>query len=96
MSALTSVLDELNAVASAIECSEPEARFVKRLDAVLAGCGEALSDSRPGPLHDFLTQVSAAVSTWQKVWPRLGKDAQFRQAVSREAVGWAKRLSAVS
>ena len=42
----------------------------------------------------LLDDLAHRLEVWQQVWPRLGKDAGFRTAVSREARLWAQKLQA--
>ena len=55
-------------------------------------CDDAARNTA-GETQTLLTQLSTAVSTWRQVWPRLGRQVEFRAAVAREAEGWSARLS---
>ncbi|PIQ83755.1 MAG: hypothetical protein COV75_05785 [Candidatus Omnitrophica bacterium CG11_big_fil_rev_8_21_14_0_20_63_9] len=46
-----------------------------------------------GETKAYLVNVGTALQTWQQVWPRLGEQPEFRQAVGREARLWAKRFT---
>lgn len=46
-----------------------------------------------GDTKAYLVNVQMALQTWQHVWPRLGDQPEFRQAIGREARLWAKRLT---
>ena len=41
---------------------------------------------------EILADLQMRVATWRLVWPRLGKQPEFRNAVAREAHAWAQKL----
>jgi len=43
-------------------------------------------------VQEMLLQVQVRLAMWRRVWPRLGSQREFCQAVAREAQQWSKRL----
>lgn len=43
-------------------------------------------------VRQLLGNLATAVEVWQSVWPRLGRQGDFRAAVIREAGQWARKL----
>lgn len=56
-------------------------------------CEQMLGAHPRGELARILDNVKTALDTWQRVWPRLGRDREFRLAIAREARLWAKRIA---
>ena len=69
-------------IASGIETGASTSAVVAALRAAGARC------EREG-----LANVRQAVEAWERVWPRLGAQPEFRTAVVREARLWAKKLA---
>ena len=90
----TQVTTGLSAITTCLEGDRPDTElaqlFVKAQRLCEAAATHAASRE---DLARILANVKTAVETWQKVWPRLGRDKEFRLAVAREARLWAKRLS---
>ena len=53
---------------------------------------ESLSAGGSAKTKEILEDLQTRVATWHLVWPRLGGDPQFRNAVAREAHAWAQKL----
>ncbi len=53
----------------------------------------SLGKGSPSGRRELLEDLQVRVSTWLEVWPRLGKDIDFRNAVAREARIWSKKLA---
>ena len=49
-----------------------------------------------GPAAPVAKNLVTAVAAWRDVWPRLGREADFRLAVAREAKRWAVELEALA
>ena len=47
-----------------------------------------------GPLQtkETLVDLQVRVAMWRRIWPRLGSQSQFRNAVAREAHAWSQKL----
>ena len=54
--------------------------------------GWSLGAEGPSKAKEILTDLQMRVATWRLVWPRLGKDPEFRNAVAREAHAWSQKL----
>ena len=71
-----------------------------KLTAVLEETQQLCERGTAGPSSDevktLLPNLQTALETWQEVWPRLGQQGEFRQAVVREATLWSRRLEALS
>jgi hypothetical protein len=79
------------ALAEELERHAAAAVVQQRLEALHAHCQQAVRDRSLGSTQ-LLINVSTAVQTWREVWPRLGGQAPFRQAVTREAGLWAQQF----
>lgn len=80
-------------VASAIDSGIPDEQVRSLLRQTHACCLKAQADGA-GARGTLLSNLHVALTTWEQVWPRLGPELAFRQAVSREANLWARRLHA--
>ncbi len=80
-------------IASAIDGRRPDAVLIELLGAANALCERAAA-TQTAEGKVALTTLATALQTWQQVWPRLGREQDFRLAVAREARLWAKRLGA--
>ena len=60
------------------------------LEKCLALCVEAVS---AGASRSTVADLQQRLKVWLDVWPRLGKDPQFRAAVAREARHWASQCA---
>jgi len=85
---------QLTAIAVAVEERQPEAAVLKLLRETTMLCERLTAEATVPQLKTSLAQVQTAADTWQKVWPRLGSQREFRQAVAREARLWSQRLLA--
>ena len=90
---LGQVVAGCSAIAACVEERRPEAVLRERFEETRARCEQAAAGERAEDAQRLLTNVKTALETWQRVWPRLGHDREFRLAVAREARLWAKRLS---
>ena len=59
-------------------------------------CERAADVPHEAEVRNLLPNLKTAVMTWRQVWPRLGEQREFRQAVLREAGLWARRLDAMA
>ena len=84
----------LAAIAEQIERGRDDAALPALLAQARASC--AASTGAPAGVKPMLTQMQQALETWATVWPRLGSQREFRQAVVREARLWAKRFEQAS
>jgi len=80
-------------IASSIEERQPEGAVGKALHTTQVLCTAAASGAPSTEIKALLTNVQRALETWRTVWPRLGGQREFRQAVAREANLWARKLS---
>jgi hypothetical protein len=81
------------AIASCVQERQPDRTLTALLAQTQLLCAEAAERERSADLKRLLTNVGAALQTWQQVWPRLGTRDEFRLAVAREARLWSKRFS---
>ena len=80
MSAATTLGEQLTQLAEAAERGPAE-----RVPVVLSSC---LAACAPPTAKTQLADLQQRLTVWRDVWPRLGKDPQFRAAVAREARRW--------
>ena len=85
----------LAAIASGIEAQRPDDTLRDLLEQACSSCERAAAGERSRELASLLAQVQTAARTWGDVWPRLGRQREFRLAVAREARLWSKRLMSV-
>ena len=52
----------------------------------------SLDAKSPRAVKEMFEDLRLRVTTWREVWPRLGKDPQFRNAVARESHAWSQKL----
>ena len=81
-------------IASAIEARRPDAVLLEGFGAARTACERAAAEETL-EAKAALTNLATALKTWQEVWPRLGREQDFRLAVVREARLWSKRLAAL-
>jgi len=79
-------------IAKAVEQRQPDLTVTEAIKAAQALCAEAALAERRPTTRILLTNVQTALETWQTVWPRLGAQKEFRQAVAREAHLWSRKL----
>ncbi len=84
---LTSLLTQL---VDSIDAGRPDGEVTRVLADSVSRCARGPQTTTDRRLIEQLTQV---LETWQQVWPRMGRQQVFRQAVAREASQWAKRLA---
>jgi hypothetical protein len=56
-------------------------------------CEWAVEAGAPKEAGSLLAHLQTALGAWHDVWPRLGRQADFRRAVTREAGLWSRRLT---
>lgn len=66
--------------------------MLRQAESACAASGDGIGPDR----RTALAQLAAALEAWRTVWPRLGKDPEFRAAVVRECGTWARRLRALA
>ncbi len=88
-------------IAAHISERKPEAHILDALRQAASLCSAAASEA--GLDQDsttMLSNLSTAIDTWHKVWPRLSHDMEtgpsFRAAVVRECGLWSRRLYALA
>ena len=85
---LSSDFSKLEALCARSKSGEVEpllkemARFMER----------SLAGESSKSIQELLSDLQVRVATWRDVWPRLGKDPQFRNAVARESHAWSQKL----
>lgn len=89
---LSRVADQFDRVVSSIEARASDAVLDDALRRTAELCEQTASEAMPPEHAALLRNLRTAVGTWQQVWPRLGRQADFRQAVAREAQRWAREL----
>ena len=88
---VTRLADEFGRLAASIEGRQSADAVVEIVRATQVLCATA-SKASSGDLGVLLKNVQTALETWARVWPRLGSQPEFRQAVTREARLWEKKL----
>ncbi|MBI4342246.1 MAG: hypothetical protein HY599_02640 [Candidatus Omnitrophica bacterium] len=83
-----------SAIASCVESDGSPAEVIARLRAAWSRCDQDAAALPDGDARRRLANVQQALETWQRVWPRLGTQRDFRAAVVREARLWAKTFAA--
>jgi len=83
-------------LAAGLAGREPDADLLERFQRTESLCKRAVAENAPAELNSLLPKLQAALQTWQEVWPRLGTQREFRQAVAREADLWSRRLTALA
>jgi hypothetical protein len=83
-------------IAEAVEQQQAAHVVAEALTAAHASCVEAAAEEPHAEVRTLLTNVQTALETWQTVWPRLGAQKEFRQAVAREAHLWARKFGALA
>ena len=78
-------------LASAVEAGRPEAVVTALLEEAEASCRRGAQESR-GETASLLANLTQALKTWREVYPRMGRQREFRLAVCREAGMWSRRL----
>ena len=91
---LAQIAEGFTSIASCVEHRKPDAALMKALEETRTLCAWVAPESS-GTIRTLLTNVQTALSTWQQVWPRMGSQREFRQAVAREANLWSRRLQAL-
>ncbi len=93
---LRQLAERLRQLADAAAPGQPIARAATMMKSAQTSCAIAPDIVLPPAAGEALERVDTALTTWQDVWTRLGRQTEFRQAVSREAGAWAKRLSVLA
>ena len=79
-------------IADAIEQRASDRLVTETLETARALCAETAAQTSDAAARTLFTNVRTALETWHTVWPRLGAQKEFRQAVAREAGLWARKL----
>ena len=87
----------LEGVAASITQRQPEPQLVEAMRHAQTLC-ESMAQHRGADenVRTTFANVARALETWRMVWPRLGRQSEFRQAVIREANLWGRRLKAMA
>ena len=88
---VTQLAEEFGRLAASIEGRQSADAIREIVRTTKAMCATA-SRTSSGDMGVLLTNVQTALETWARVWPRLGSQPEFRQAVTREARLWEKTL----
>ena len=83
-------------IASCVTQRTSAAKLMAVLKETQTFCEWAVAGKSTAEVTSLLPQLKTALSTWQQVWPRLGAQGEFRQAVAREAGLWSRRLEALA
>ena len=92
---LSRIAANFAAMASGIHARQPDAALGALFEETQRWCEQAASE-RSAEQAVLLANLTTALTAWQQVWPRLGAQPEFRQAVAREADLWSKRLQALA
>ena len=90
---MSDVGKSFSAVAACIESGGSPASVASAIRAAWSQCDHQAAKQPEGDLKRRLISVQQALETWQRVWPRMGSQREFRAAVIRESRLWAKSLS---
>ena len=93
---LQQIASSFGRVAACITQRQPPAHLAEALAQSQALCQWAAPVEGSTEGKALLTNLQAALETWQQVWPRLGARKEFRLAVAREAGLWSRRLQAMA
>ena len=96
MKEITQVIESLSSDFSRLEqtCNHPKdssnfnGLFLKMEHLM----GSSLDAKSPRNVKEMFEDLRLRVTTWRQVWPRLGKQPEFRNAVAREAHAWSQKL----
>ena len=94
-SQLAQAAEACERIASTVGARGAEAQVLEILRHAESACA-ASGDGHDPQCRAALAQLATALETWRTVWPRLGKDPEFRAAVVRECGTWARRLHALA
>lgn len=83
-------------IADAVEQRQSDSLVIEALTTTHALCVTAAAHAQTAQARTVLTNVQTALETWRTVWPRLGAQKEFRQAVAREAALWSRKLQALA
>ena len=87
---MSTLAERFTAIAEWIDQGRDDAGLPPLLAQARVLCEQAAASAKAVP---ELANLQQALTTWETVWPRLGVQPEFRQAVAREARLWAKRLA---
>ena len=87
-----SVAEHIARVAEQVDAGAGDAEVQELLAAARTRCAQEAAGAAPGQRR-LLANVQTALATWAEVWPRLGRQREFRAAVAREARLWSTRLA---
>ena len=82
-----------SAIAACIEAGGSPSAVASALRTAWSACDRIASALSETDAKRRLVNVQQALQTWQRVWPRMGAQHDFRTAVIRESRLWAKTLS---
>ena len=86
---LQQLSQQFSRIATAVDARN--ARVPDTLAAAHALCAQTASQQTCAT-KTLLDDLTHRLAVWREVWPRLGQDAGFRTAVSRESSLWAAKL----
>ena len=89
--ALAQLAERFGAIATCVDGRRGDAAVSTAIEEA-AACCQAATEGRGDEVRALLTNLTTALQTWREVWPRMGKQSEFRLAVAREAGLWSKRL----
>lgn len=88
---LARIADGFERITAAVESRAATPRFQDAVQQTQDLCAWAAPEAPPEE-RALLTNLQTALATWHDVWPRLGRQPEFQQAVAREAQRWARHL----
>ena len=83
-------------IAAGVTRRVPDAQVTDAIETTRARCEWAATEPASVEAASLLPNLKTALETWQRVWPRLGRQREFRQAVAREAGLWSRHLEALT
>ena len=74
-------------------CSHPkESDMLSDLLRQMKHITEWIAQDAPLSIQEVMADIQPRLSMWSLIWPRLGAQPQFRNAVARESLAWSHKL----
>ena len=86
------VVHHFSALAESIERQKSNEAVMEALAQTQASCRQFAEEASSAETKRLCGNIQSALNAWKEVWPRLGRQPEFRQAVAREARLWSKRF----
>ena len=82
----------LTAIAAAAEASQSPPTMPELLEQARCLAERLASEAGAAKSEQLAKHLQTVAETWHRVWPRLGRQRDFRLAVAREARRWSQEL----